>query len=381
MPPSPASPLSPPLVVIPTGPGGLGLSLLHTHRELDALSYGFEFPLLDQLPPLAFYGWQFSVDEFAVGLPGVPAPSVTTEGASVAGAKEAAADIYGSLTSPGPLAPVAGGNVGIFDGNGAPPFGGPSLNLVEPNPPSAFVLPDQGDNLDAWDFDTPVTPAGDTGTALSPPVYFSLDSAFPDPLEPLPGPNTGTALANGFVGGDVLVTSFVGGPPVLYADSRALGLNGGIPTADPNTIDEDDLDALILWEDGSGVYEPVTGPYSWLGFAGAPTDMLLYSVRRNSSIIGTLDALGTGLLIEESDILVPVMTGPGVWAPGIFIPGDVLGLATVRSGTPLFSPDGASFYADDLDALDVIEVVIPEPTSILLALFGMASACCWRRRR
>ena len=355
--------IAPPAVAIPAGATGLGLS---THPvwgnvEVDALSYGKE-PQLDIAQPngLALvHNWEFSVDEFAYGLPGVPGPSVTTEGAAPAGAKEAAADIYHSTLLAGPLAAVPGVNSGLVDGNGgATPFASPGLNLLEPNPPTFAGLPDNGDNLDAWDGDSPI--------GLS--VYYSLDAAFLDPLEPnpLPAPNTGSAIAQAsgpFVGGDVLVTTAVGGPPLLYAASTQLGLDGGVyaPGTVPNEVD--DLDALVLWENGDGVYQPTTGPYSWLG---GTTDMLLYSVRRGSAVIGLPDALGSGLRIEEGDILVPVFLGGSTWAPGIFVPGDNLGLATLRSGSLLFQTP----YGDELDALDVRQSPIPEPGSLALLVLG-----------
>ncbi len=357
----------PPAVVIPAsaGPGTLGIAGvgIHEGRELDALSYGFEgrffrdeFAAEPLLPKEETrQSWTFSVDEFAAGLPS-PSPSVFTEG--VTGAGEAAADVFRSNTLPGGIPPVPlppGFNVGEFDGNGGfTPFAAPGLNLVEPNLPSLFSLPDEGDNLDAWDIDTPVF-----RFELATTVYYSLDSSFGDPFETFPA-NTGTAVANGFVGGDVLFSDTIAAlpTPTLYADSRLLGLNGGVFNPDEEAEDIDDLDALVLWENGDGVYTPTTGPYSW---ADGETDMLLYSVRRNSSILiaPTLDALGSGLVITEGDILIPVETAPGVFEPGIFINAEALGLSTVRSGggTPFPIPnprfEGERIWDDDLDGLDV----------------------------
>ena len=109
----------------------------------------------------------------------------------------------------------------MLDGNGGiTPFPSPTLNLVEPNPPTPFVagggpaIPDPGDNLDALDMDN--------GPSL--PVYFSLDGNFADPLEAgaVP-PNTATAGANGFLASDILVSPGGGGPIGLYAPTAALG--------------------------------------------------------------------------------------------------------------------------------------------------------------
>ena len=376
----PVGPPPTPTIFIPAaGPLGLGIGPgPFGFTELDALAYGEDDVIYPRQQQQFAARYFFSVDEFAVGIPGPPPlpPNVTTEGA--AGALEAAADVYVypplgfSPMPPFPPGPVIG-NTGVYDGNGGmTPFPSPTLNLIEPNPPTPLsAMADFGDNLDALDVDSVDIAA----------VYFSLDAMFADPLEVpfgAPGPpNTGTALANGFAGADVLMTAVPGGPPVLYAPGFSLGLDlAGIGT--------DDLDALILndFTDGVfGTYTPTTGPYSWLGLAGgAPTDMLLFSVRRDSMLIGTLDGL-FGAPIEEGDILVPM--GPGA-LPGIWIPAEALGLATVRSGTavPWGIPNpqwgGSDLWADDLDALDV--TTIPEPNTVGLTLLAAIAITGFRLR-
>ncbi len=335
-PPAPGpGPLPAPTIVIPSLLLGF-VPLPVGVMEVDALSYGRDH--INQ--PVVF-----SVDEFAIGLPATPLPpNVATEGTT--GSMEASADVFSGLAPPYSLPAPIFGNTALFDGDGFAPWGGPGLGLVEPNPPTPFVpLPDPGDNLDAFDLDTPV------GATF--PVFFSLDSSFLDPIEPgglLFPVNTGTALANGVVGGDIL---FATGPGLggVYATAAMLGL-------DTFGTDTDDLDALVLWEDGD--------------LSHSPADFLLFSVRRASGIIGTLDSL-LGLPIEEGDVLIsPVTLGlPAGSPPGIYIPAEAIGLATVRSGAVLQH----SGFGDELDALDTI----PEPASLsLLALGGVALL---RRRR
>jgi len=117
-----------------------------------------------------------------------------------------------------------------------------------------------------------------------------------------------------------------------------LGLNlvpGGTP---------DDLDALALWENGTGVFEPSSQPYDWLN---GSRDMLLFSVRRGSPVIGMPDSI-FGIPIEEGDILttpLPTVFGGVSPFPGIFCAAENIGLVTARSFGAL---------GDDLNALDTV---------------------------
>ena len=319
-------------------------------REVDAMSYGFDALFgADQIstqPPDTFSGLVFSVDEWAAGYipPASPFPSVNTEGAS--GSSEASADIQrylGPVSTTGAVAPI--GHVTVVDGNGTAPYGGPGLGLIEPNPASPGT--DPGDNLDAMDVDT-------LGFDPSSPVYFSMDSAFVDPREGTP--NSGTALANGFVGGDVVVSSPAGGAPSLYVPAIALGL-------DLLGTDTDDLDALVL----NDALDDVIGTFT------PGIDQILFSVRSGSAIIGTPDSL-YGLPIQPGDVLtLPVTCGA---APSIFITAEALGLGTLRPG---FTPTTNQNFADDLDALDVADFFIPEPSSLIL--IGLGGLGLLRRRR
>jgi hypothetical protein len=330
--------------------------------EVDALSYGRDHYPLDN--PMVAEIFSFSVDEFATGgVTGGP-PEVASEGAF--GAGQASADVFVSFPPmpligvPAPPGAFAKANTQLFDGDGMPspggiilPLpGGPAphgLGLLEPNPPTPAPglgsLPDPGDNLDALDVD-------DAVGGLPPlfPIFYSLDAGFPDPLEtPAPlglGPvNSGSAAALGFSGGDILMTPGSGAPAVLYAPAGALGL-------DLFGFDTDDLDALVLSENGTGVFEPSVMPFAPFDWGpGKPADLVLFSVRRGSAVIGAPDSIH-GVPITEGDILVPPFPGGGSPFPGIFLSADDLGLIPdpVRPG-----PFGLPAFptADDLDALDL----------------------------
>lgn len=337
-------PLPPPFVVVPGGVGGLGIPTVPgcvgapggalCPSEVDALSYGFDGPAPPG--PTRPANWYFSVDEYAVGFPGVPyPPSVDTEnGPGMFG--DASADVFvdNGMPMPAPIPPggAAPGNTGLVDGNGRlslpSNYAYKGLGLIEPNPPTFAPPPDFGDNLDAVDMDTLAV-----GAPVFP-VYYSLDSAFPDPRNG--APNSGTALAQGIfglTGGAVLVTAAPGGPPAIFAPAPALGL-------DLFGFDTDDLDALCLFENGSGFFEPSMVPYDWM--TGA-TDMLLFSVREGSAIIGTPDSI-LGIPIQAGDILTTPAGGVG--PPGIFIACENLGLM------PGPTRGGGLPWGDDLDALD-----------------------------
>jgi hypothetical protein len=304
-------------------PGGLGI-LPGASLEIDALSFGADM------------GAQlfFSVDEFALGIPGAPLPpNVTSEGA--AGAAEAAADVFaylGPLVATPPVA-VPPGNSAVIDGNGLAPFGGTGSGLFEPNPPG-FGVPDAGSNLDGLDLDT--TPA-----QLAGPYFYSLEGAVFDPMEGIAG--TGTAGANGFSGAMVLA-SFPGGAPFVFAPGPALGLDvvGGFGT--------DDLDALVLFDTDASL-------------TLTPPDFIGFSVKRGSAVIGAPDS-AFGVPIAPGDVLtVPAGFGPCPICPAIFIAAEALGLQTLRSG---FLMD------DELDALDVLPDLdldlVPDPADNCLTI-------------
>ncbi len=338
-------PLPMPTIGMTHGLGGLGLipgcigvpGGVPCPVEVDALSFGQDFPVT----PNGFAPGQlhFSVDSFAMGIAGgAIAPNVTSEGP----VGDASADVMlNPLPMPGaPLPPGPSiGHRGIWDGDGMASgtgFSYPGLGLIEPNMPSPAPAA-MGDNLDALDT-LPFLPG------VPPFAFFSLDSVGGDPLTGLP--HNAAAAAHGFTGADVLVSVAGGLGPMLYAPGPALGLNL-VPAMNP-----DDLDALILWENGDGIFQPSQVPFDWM--TGA-SDMLLFSVRRGSAVIGMPDSI-FGLPIEEGDILttpLPSFMGGVSPFPGIFVAAENIGLGTVRSGTVL-----ASNFGDDLDALDSVHVII-----------------------
>lgn len=75
--------LPPPAVAIQSLMLGIQPPIGRPYGELNALSYGTD-PFLTNGVGIQHY-YTFSVDEFAAGRPGVPGPSVTTEGSLGAG--------------------------------------------------------------------------------------------------------------------------------------------------------------------------------------------------------------------------------------------------------------------------------------------------------
>jgi hypothetical protein len=306
--------------------------------EVDALDYGRSH-LVQPGTPLKGR-LMFSVDRFAVGAALAVPPSVLTENGPPV--FEASGDAFLALgLVAGPLPPFAApliGNVGMVDGNGLPSGSGfayPGLGLREPNPPAGGPA-SAGDNLDA------MAVSFFTGPLGFPPmgVFFSLDAAFVDPLTGVP--NSGSAAMHGFVAGAVLNTPVPGGVPVVYAPAVLLGLDlvGG--------PDSDDLDALILTENGIPGYQPSMAPNDW-AIAGGGSDMLLFSVRRGSAVIG-MPSSNMGIPICEGDILstplAPALGGLSPF-PSIYMAAENLGLATARS-MPATGP-----FSDDVDALEL----------------------------
>lgn len=287
--------------------------------ELDAVSFGNDALLL--LDPLYQFQLYFSVDEFAQGIPlGGPFATVQSEAAM----QEAAADIFVSrLQGIGPFLPgqIQPNNVQVADGNGESASASgvtPGLGLIEPSPPSSQV-PDQGSNLDAFEL------SGTTNPAMQR-IFFSLQGSVQDPLEPT-AVFFDSAAAQGFRGGDILEFDPGTGQISLYAPADVLGL-------DRFGFGLDDVDALVVVENGIPGYQAPTALYDW---QFGVSDLILFSVRRGSDIIGTPDSL-QGLPIRPGDVLIPPIGGGflGSPPPGTFVPSGTLGLGPM----------------DELDALD-----------------------------
>jgi len=297
--------------------------------EIDALSFGVDARLR------AFAGYDFdvlfSVDEHAVGASTLFTPSVSSEAA----ANDAAADVFmRRLSGGGPFGPVTGWNLGVIDGNGRRGSSGalyPGLGLFEPTRRDPTV-PDLGDNLDGFDLGPPPL----AGARL----YFSLDGGLPDVFEPSVQAANSAALQPdptgvGFTGADILVVD-AQGIVLRYASGQQLGLG---------VSGMNDIDALVVVENGVAGYQPSLAPYDWVPGGGTPPrDLVLFSVRRGSPVIGQIDSL-LGLPITEGDVLGAPLGGSPSARPIIFIAAEALGLRTQRGQ---FVTAG-----DELNALDI----------------------------
>jgi len=269
-------PTMPPGVMLEPTDLGVMVYGLGDVKEIDALSYGH-----DRGRRL-----RFSVDEYAIGTAGIAAANVFSEGAI--GNQEASADIFAYRAPLAPAGPAfTPGNVALLDGDGVAPTGRPGFGLIEPNPPTVGTAQDDGDNLDALDLDTSIAD-------LSGRVYFSLDGSFRDWAEASMAapPNYGTAAANGVNGADVLASIPGSGMFYIYATAGALGLGC-------NGECEDDIDALIINDNGDGEYN-------------ANDDKILFSLRRGSATLGTLDTrLGLPIGARPGHLPHRRVAGPG----------------------------------------------------------------------
>ncbi len=283
--------------------------------EVDALSFGRDMAFPKD--PKVNYRLIFCVDEYARGRT-MPGPSIATEAPI--------GDICGDLITTLPLPPVpilpgqAGRHIVMIDGDGmlnpsGQGFVSPGLGLTEPNIPDTG-LPnnsfDFGDHIDAFDMGRAAAPDTD-------PIWFSVDSRIFDPRAGVP--NSGTSAVQGVSGADIILRAPSGGLSV-YARAKDLGL-------DELGTDTDDVDALIIAENGVPGYQPSVSLFDWLPAGG--TDLLVFSVRRGSAIIGSIDFL-LGIPISPGDLLIPPPPGLAHQNPGIIVAAESMGMQTSRSG-------------------------------------------------
>ena len=295
--------------------------------EVDALSQGLDTLLTDFAfgpGPISPQDVWFSTDDLAMGVAGSgPGPNLLSEGPAM----DAAADVmvtYGLGVGPIGPSPAPGRHVGVFDGNGLASASGAvyvGIGLLEPGSPTQPLPP--WDDLDSLDIGaiTGFPPSG---------YYLSVDGGITDPATGIVGSNT--AAAQGVSAADVLFVAGPGATPAPYAPALVLGLDPVL----------DDIDALTLRENGVAGFQKSSAPYDWT--TGA-SDMLLFSVRRGSAIIGTPDSI-FGAPIEPGDILIAPFSGQPGTPPGIFFSAESLGLATTRAN-PILT------HGDDLNALDI----------------------------
>jgi hypothetical protein len=345
-------PLPPPIVAIDGSVLGLMLYAqcgnpapgIPCKIEVDAFSRGVDAPITPDGSGAGFGEIFFSVDEYALGIPHPLAPNVSSE----AFAGEASADVFTYLRPPGqPIFPQqlgqTFGNIAVLDGDGQPGQNGfsyPGIGCKEPNDPN-FGPFNSGDNLDAMDrFETDTMPP----IADDKPAFFSLDGKLFDPLEQIFGSDSAVqnSTQTTYSAADILMTTGPGGVPAVYADAATLGL----------TSIGDDIDAIAVWDNGDLTFQPSTAPYEWALDSNsdgvADCDMVLFSVRRGSNVIGKLDSI-LGIAIQPGDLLIPpvmghLSLGPGASNPGIFVTAEAMGLRADRE---------EGHEADDLDGVDV----------------------------
>ena len=312
--------------------------------DVDAFSTGQD-AIIKSNPQETNWRVFFTVDEYAQGNPQTPLdPSVRSE-AAVA---DVSGDVWCTIfLPPPPLAPNTGSTWArvqalCVDGNGEPsPTGAlaPGHALKEPNIPGQglpFASQDTGSHVDALQI----------GQGLGSVLFFSLDGDLTDPFGYA---NSDSAAAQGVSPADILVSN--SGAISVYANAGSLGL-------DPQF---DDLDALILLENGVPGCQLPKLPYSWEG----GEDMVLFSLRRGSATVGQTDSL-QGIPIEPGDILMPPVEG-GNGNPGVLVAAEVLGLRTEReSGGDADDLTAASITDDDEDFIDCNGNGRPDSVDIMI---------------
>lgn len=280
---SPGSPPAPPPISIP---GAVAVVPPPPPIEVDAFSFG-------SLKPLQASHAFFSVGRG--GGAGVAGSAVAAQ-AAVGTGPESSSDIFSST--------LGGTNTLVADGNGLNPVPTITLGLREiPAPPMYPSAPvSDVDGLD-------MRPSPGPGIG----IFWSVD------LSTIVAPGSvyaGTAPSDIWFSPQVPGYSVF---PAVYTPGSGLGLVAG-----------DDVDALVVVDDGAA-------GFSFL------TDTIYYSLTPGSPTLTTLGA-------SAADILV---VGGGTATPSVLATAASLGLLT----------------SDNLNALDFLP--IPEPTSLALACLGL----------
>ncbi|MFQ5697492.1 MAG: PEP-CTERM sorting domain-containing protein [Myxococcota bacterium] len=288
--------------------------------EVDGFSFGRALSQFSTSVP-----GLFSVDRGSFGVSG---SAVAIEAAGTGTTSEQGSDVFRSS--------YGGANTLFRDGDGIPISPNPvvpGLGVAEPfsqPPPTPPLPPTLVGNVDALDA---------RGDAVSPPptgtLFLSLDTA--------------SATGSGLSGGDVLIDVGLTGTTSIYAPASALGL-----------FSTDDIDALVVFDNGDGVFLP-------------GLDIVLFSLAPGSPGVGSLDSV-SGLVITEGDVLIDstaaitLLGAPATsTAPGILHTAESLGLISVRGGFA---------GSNNLNAFDIV----PEPGSALLLVSGIAGLALIRRR-
>ncbi|MEM8712307.1 MAG: hypothetical protein AAGG01_15255, partial [Planctomycetota bacterium] len=228
------------------------------------------------------------------------------------------------------LIAVDGNGIGTFDGLG---MQRPGTGAGEPNRPGDRWPQrrfDGGDDLDALQIG--VTPNHFQQ------IYFSLDAGLADSLDPMGTPAIPSSAARLDVSGADVLTKAGIGEIRVYASASELGLDRA----------GDDIDALILSENGAPSYQRPSTPFGW---ESDGDDMVLFSLRRGSVSLGRLDS-ALDLPICEGDLLAaPLLSGV---APRIIVTAESLGLRSMRTSPNSDSDDldGASFDEDPEEFTD-----------------------------
>lgn len=293
---------------------GAGMGLLDPNDELDALSYDRS----EAAPYTQTFLLLFGVDRATVGaVP--PDPFLVSQNRPFNVFDQAqrnqhagdlylslgAYDLYGPVLPKGPGRPGQGNNtLAINQGD----TGGVDHDL---SPTKAPVQQSSPATLQD-DSDSAAYPAGSSRKDRTEHLFFSVSADSPSLLT-LPGFPSSQSGADVFVDPDPMIA----GNEQRYVAAPMIGL---LPTPAG-----DDIDALIVLDDGDGIFDP-------------GVDAIIFSLARGSP---TLD-LG---LYSAADVLIS--RGEGVFE--IFAPAAYLGLAAMT---------------DNLDALELIR--IEEPPEVVV---------------